>query len=244
MVSQSHAFTTTAWNQFLQISVSPEMICYLAQKVSKVAERNPCQQNFIEPLGQDPNLIASGQHLEKTYIVQRLSLSDGRSRPALDYFISTVVRKANIQAPILLTTLLYISRLRSKLPRGIRYTPHIIFLACLILSEKFLDDSCLYNRDWALCSQCDEFGLSNEEVNILEKGVLFLLDWNLSFQISELEHHLEPYLILIRESNASVKSIAYRGNGVVLNNRMPRGKIRSSKTNMKASSSTSKQKKE
>jgi hypothetical protein len=34
MVSQPHAFTTTEWNQFLQLSVSQEMIRYLAQKVS------------------------------------------------------------------------------------------------------------------------------------------------------------------------------------------------------------------
>ncbi|KFY05181.1 hypothetical protein O988_00201 [Pseudogymnoascus sp. VKM F-3808] len=217
MVSQPHAFTTTVWNQFLQLSVSQEMIRYIAQKVSNVAEINPSQQN------PGPNRITSRQHSDKTHVAQGLSLSGGRSRPALDYFISAVVGQANIQAPILLTTLLYLSRLHPKLPTGIRYTPHIIFLACLILSEKFLEDNCLCNRDWAICSQFDEFGLSNEEVNILENEVLFLLDWNLNFQISELEHHLKPIIILIRPT-ASIRSIAYRGNGQVLNNRMPRGK--------------------
>lgn len=199
MVSRPQAFTTGVWNQFLQRSVSLEMISYVAQEVLNIVERNPYHQNPTGPLDRVRYHITAGQHLDDKI-------------PALEYFISGIVRQANIQAPILLTTLLYLSRLHSKLPKGIRYTPHKIFLACLILSEKFLEDNCLCNSDWALCSQFDEFSLSNEEVNILEKEVLFLLDWNLNFQISELEHHLEPILILIRESTASIRSIAYRDN--------------------------------
>jgi hypothetical protein len=229
MASRTQAFTTRVWSQLLQSSVSPEIINYLAQKVSNVVERVSYHQSPIGPLDRVQNLITAGQHLDDKI-------------PALDLFISSIVRQANIQFPILLTTLLYLSRLYSKLPpitKGIRYTPHRIFLACLILSEKFLDDFSLYNRDWASCIQFEEFSLSNQEVNTIEKQVLFLLDWNLSFKISELEHHLEPFLIRVRDSTARFWSISYRGNQEVLVNRKAQEQIQSSKKNKKITKSVS-----
>ncbi|KFX96475.1 hypothetical protein O988_05291, partial [Pseudogymnoascus sp. VKM F-3808] len=220
MVSRPQAFTTRVWNQLFQRSVSPEMISYVAQEVLNVVERNPYNQNSTGPLDRVQYLITAGQHLDD-------------KMPALEYFISSIVSQANIQVPILLTTLLYLSRLHSKLPpiaKDIRYIPHTIFLACLILSEKFLDDSSLSNRDWASCSQFEKFSLSNQEVNTIEKQVLLLLEWNLNFKTSELEHHLEPFLKRIRDSAARIRSNAYEGN---------RRKIRSSKANMKIAKSIS-----
>jgi G1/S-specific cyclin PLC1 len=231
MVSRPPAFTTRVWNEFLQSSVSPEMIRYLAQKVSNVVERNP-NHNPVRPLDRISKVITASQYLDDTI-------------PSLENFISSIVRQADIQVPILLTTLLYLSRLRSKLPplaKGIRSTPHRIFLACLILSEKFLDDSSLCNKDWASYSQFEEFSLSNQEVNVMERQVLFLLDWDLNFQPSELEHHLEPFLISIRDSTTRTRRVTYRGNREVLNKRKPRGNFQSSNTNTNISKSTSERK--
>lgn len=229
MVSQTQAFTTRVWSQLLQSSVSPEIIYYLAQRVLNVVEKNSYHQNTIGPMDRVQNLITADQHLDDK----------------IHAFISSIISQANIQVPILLATLIYLSRLHSKLPtiaRGIRYAPRRIFLACLILSEKFLDDSSLRNRDWASCSRFEEFILSNQEVNIIEKQVLFLLDWNLNFQIAGLEHHLKPFLIRIRDSTAKIKSISYRGTREVLVNRKAQGKIQSSKANMKISKSISERK--
>ncbi|KFY69027.1 hypothetical protein V496_00614 [Pseudogymnoascus sp. VKM F-4515 (FW-2607)] len=232
MVSRSQAFTTTVWGQFLRSSVSPEIICHLAQEVSSVAERSPYHQNPIGSSDRVQNLITADQHLDDKI-------------PALDYYVSSIVRQANIQVPIFLTTLLYLSRLNSKLPligNGVRYSPHRIFLACLIISEKFLDDSSLHNRDWALCSQFEKFTFSNQEVNIIEKQVLFLLEWNLNFQVSELEHHLKPFLVRIRDSTATLRSISYGGNWEVLVKRKGQGRKKSSSTNKIISESISEQK--
>jgi G1/S-specific cyclin PLC1 len=209
------------------------MICYLAQKVSNVVERNHCNQNPIRPLDRVPKVITASQHLDD-------------KTPALEPFISSIVRQADIHVPILLTTLLYLSRLRSKLPplaKGIQSTPHRIFLACLILSEKFLDDSSLYNKDWASYSRFEDFSLSNQEVNIMEKQLLFLLDWNLNFQPSELRHHLEPFLIRTRDSTARIRSITYRDSQEIVNKRKPRGKFQSLNTNKKISKPVSERRK-
>lgn len=151
MVSRPQAFSIGVWNQFLQSNVSQEIICYLAQKVSNVVERNHCNQNPTRPLDRSPNVITASQHLDD-------------KTPALEPFISSIVRQANIHVSILLTILLYLSRLRFKLPpfaKGIQSIPHRIFLACLILSEKFLDDFSLCNKDWALYSRFKDFSLSN-----------------------------------------------------------------------------------
>jgi G1/S-specific cyclin PLC1 len=225
MVSRPRVFTTRVWDQFLQSSVSPEMICYLAQKVSDVVERNPFNQHPIGTLDQVSKVITANQQLEDNI-------------PALETFISGVVRQSNVQVPILMTTLLYLSRLRSKLTpsaKGLRSTPHRIFLACLILSEKFLDDCSLYNKDWALYSQFGGFSFNNQEVNVMEKQLLFQLDWNLNFEPCELERHLEPFLIRIRDLPARIRSIDYRGNRRALNKSRPRGKFQSSNINTKTS---------
>jgi PHO85 cyclin-1 len=223
MISRPQEFTTRVWNQFLQSSVSPEMICYLAQKVSDVIESNPYNQDPPRPLDRVPKVITASQRVNDEI-------------PALETFISRVVRQSSVQVPTLMTTLVYLSRLRSKLTptaKGIRSTPHRIFLACLILSEKFLDDCSLYNKDWASYSRIGEFSFNNQEVNIMEKQLLFLLDWNLNFEPSELEHHLEPFLIRIRDSTTRTRSIGCRGNRRLLNKSKPRGKFQSSNTTRK-----------
>lgn len=67
----------------------------------------------------------------------------------------------------------------------------------------------------------------------MEKQLLFLLDWNLKFQPSELQHHLEPFLIRTRDSTARIRGITYRDSQEIVNKRKPRGKFQSLNTNKK-----------
>jgi hypothetical protein len=232
MVSQPRAFNTRVWNQFLGGSVSLEMTCYLAQKASNVVERKP---DLCIPINQPPSTRQSDRVSE--VITAREQLDD--QVPLLETFISSVVRQSNVQVSTLMTTLLYLARLRSKLAptaEGTRSTPHRIFLACLILSEKFLNDFSPYNKHWASYSRVGEFSLSNFDVNIMEKQLLFLLDWNLKFEPSELEQHCEPFLTRIRDSTVRMRNISFKGNRRVSNKGKPRGDPQLSNTNMKNTS--------
>jgi hypothetical protein len=82
-----------------------------------------------------------------------------------------------------------------------RCTVHRIFLAALILAAKNLNDSSPKNKHWARYSAVrgyENFGFSVTEVNLMEKQLLFLLDWDLRINPDDLYYHLEPFLAPIR----------------------------------------------
>jgi len=82
-----------------------------------------------------------------------------------------------------------------------RCTVHRIFLASLILAAKNLNDSSPKNKHWARYSAVkgyDGFGFSITEVNLMEKQLLFLLDWDLRITNDDLFTHFEPFLAPIR----------------------------------------------
>jgi len=103
-----------------------------------------------------------------------------------------------------MSSLVYLSRLRSRLPpvaKGMRCTVHRIFLAALILAAKNLNDSSPKNKHWARYTAVrgyENFGFSITEVNLMEKQLLFLLDWDLRINPEDLYYHLEPFLAPIR----------------------------------------------
>ena len=103
-----------------------------------------------------------------------------------------------------MSSLVYLDRLRQRLPpvaKGMRCTVHRILLAALILAAKNLNDSSPKNKHWARYSCVrgyDGFGFSLTEVNLMEKQLLFLLDWDMRITQEDLLTHLEPFLSPIR----------------------------------------------
>ncbi|KAF8752330.1 Cyclin [Rhizoctonia solani] len=80
--------------------------------------------------------------------------------PALGDFLGNIISSSKIQAPTLLCTLVYLERIRPKLPPIDKSSPHSrspdvqhrVLMATIICAAKYLNDSSPKNKHWALYS--------------------------------------------------------------------------------------------
>ncbi|KOG96889.1 PHO85 cyclin-1 [Saccharomyces pastorianus] len=119
--------------------------------------------------------------------------------PSLMTFITRLVRYTNVYTPTLLTAVCYLNKLKRILPKdatGLPSTIHRIFLACLILSAKFHNDSSPLNKHWAKYTD----GLFTlDDINLMERQLLQLLNWDLRVDTEDLILDLQPLLEPIKQ---------------------------------------------
>lgn len=177
------------------LPVSSAMVAYLAEKAGQVIrcdQKSPQLKHLPPTPPSTPPQDAAPQSPAQPAL------------PSLEVFIQHLVDRSHVQIPTLMSSLVYLSRLQQRLPpvaKGMRCTVHRIFLAALILAAKNLNDTSPKNKHWArytVVNQYEGFGFSNTEVNLMEKQLLFLLDWDLRITNEDLFTHLEPFLAPIR----------------------------------------------
>ena len=185
-----------ALDRFVMMPVTSGMVSYLAQKATSVirCEHRRAQADKTLP----PTPPATPPQGAEPPSPSQPPL------PSLELFIQSLVDRSRVQVPTLMSSLVYLSRLQQRLPpvaKGMRCTVHRIFLASLILAAKNLNDSSPKNKHWARYSSVkgfEAFGFSITEVNLMEKQLLFLLDWDLRITNEDLFTHFEPFLAPIR----------------------------------------------
>lgn len=169
------------------------MVSYLADKARAVirCEERPLNKHMLPTPPSTPPQDDSRSPLQPAL-------------PSLEVFIQSLVDRSHVQVPTLMSSLIYLSRLQQRLPpvaKGMRCTVHRIFLASLILAAKNLNDSSPKNKHWARYTSVqgyDGFSFSLTEVNLMEKQLLHLLEWDLRINPEDLYAHLEPFLAPIR----------------------------------------------
>ena len=131
--------------------------------------------------------------------------------PTLSHFIKRLIKYTNVYTPTLLTAAVYLLRLKAVLPQdatGVPSTTHRIFLACLILSAKNHNDSSPLNKHWTKYTD----GLFTlEDVNLMERQLLQLLNWNMVVHNDELINTmhilLKPIIIKSRHHNNKYSNV-------------------------------------
>jgi G1/S-specific cyclin PLC1 len=187
-----------ALDYFVELPVSTEMVDYLAKKSLEVIRCDSLPQ--------------SGSNFPLTPPDTPPSPTKPLLLPSVVDFITTLVERSRVSVPTLMSTLVYLDRLKAKLPvtaSGMRCTAHRIFLVSLILAAKNLNDSSPKNKHWARYTTNNSFpsfSFSIAEINLMEKQMLYLLDWNLRIWPEDLYRHLQWFLEPIRDFQAKQRT--------------------------------------
>lgn len=221
---------------FLNKPISSEMVRYLVATTTSIISVQPV--NEVETSAG----LATPPHSPT---------KDNSPIPSLHTFIEKLINYSHVQCTTLMTTLVYLNRLKEVIPPnsiGMATTHHRIFLGSMLLAAKYTNDSSPMNKHWT--GYTDGL-LSLREVNALEIEMIQYIGWDhLRFQNEDLiyclSYFLEPIKRKLRLRNEtkiqnSISQLKYSNSQLNLNTQLssfPQSLTSSSLPSLMSSSSS------
>lgn len=175
---------------FSRQPVNLDMINFLVSTTNSIIQVKPQQpQQLPSPASYSSLLLLMSSTSEIISINPPITLTQ---------FIKNLIKYSNVQTPTLMATLVYLNKLRNYLPAnavGMETTRHRIFLSALIVAAKSLNDSSPLNKHW---TKYTDGLLTLQEINLAERELISILNWNINITQEELIYTLQPFLIGIK----------------------------------------------
>ncbi|KAJ2776778.1 PHO85 cyclin-1 [Coemansia interrupta] len=118
-----------------------------------------------------------------------LASSSKQMLPAIEVFVRSITSTLNIKTAVLVTAMVYVERLGKRLPRsatGAPDTPYRVFLAALLLADKFWSDHAVRAKNLVAAAN-GAFG--QREIAAMERAMLKLLSFNLYVSAEDIRKH-------------------------------------------------------
>ncbi|CCG21363.1 Pcl2 cyclin [Candida orthopsilosis Co 90-125] len=175
---------------FSRQPVNLDMINFLVSTTNSIIQVKPQQpQQLPSPASYSSSSSSMSSTSEIISINPPITLTQ---------FIKNLIKYSNVQTPTLMATLVYLNKLRNYLPAnavGMETTRHRIFLSALIVAAKSLNDSSPLNKHW---TKYTDGLLTLQEINLAERELISILNWNINITQEELIYTLQPFLIGIK----------------------------------------------
>ncbi|KAJ7444305.1 hypothetical protein FB451DRAFT_76413 [Mycena latifolia] len=130
--------------------------------------------------------VAMGRCSPATKPTHKRTRPRSRFHSKFVFFVSTLIARAEVEPPAVLTALVYVARVRPHLSiEEEEWARERVWLGALIAATKYTHDSTLKNTHWALYTGV----FTTHDVGRIEREFLDVLDWELGVTETDLLAH-------------------------------------------------------
>jgi hypothetical protein len=164
---------------------SPELLELVDQKLSR-----PIVEHLIDAVIETVDFALN----RPSHSGRGRALARHSEGSAFSTLVNNVLKRAEVEVPVILATLVYLNRAKPHLHIALEeWANERVFLGALIAASKYLNDSSLKNVHWAVCTGV--FG--KRDVGRIEREFLDVLDFELSITESDILTHHDAIMSLV-----------------------------------------------